>query len=406
MQVPLHPIGLARITTDWYAYMASPPSTPSTQAAMDKSLSRRDLLRTAAAGIAALATPVSLSAFESILARRRFSPDTLLSPTGDADEERLAKWLVALRAIDSGEVVTRSRNIGQLAARVGELAVGTPYKAFTLEAYLRAGGNPTATEPLTLSLTQFDCVSLVEACLAVARVAGSNDPCATNGAGGWSRFAREIERMRYRDGMRTSYASRLHYFSEWMSDGARRGLLRDLGAELGGVGDNRPLRFMTEHRASYPALADDDVFRAIGDMEKSLDRNPRRIVPAAKIPGIADQLESGDVLGFATSIPGLDVSHAAFAYRGADRVLRVLHAPLSGGAVEITKSALPAYVAGIRRSTGIIVARPLSGSGRTAYGDKGETNCNQEIESRTSSLHEKVARRPQPDDQDENTLAG
>ena len=39
-------------------------------------------------------------------------------------------------------------------------------------------------------------------------------------------------------------------------------------------------------------------------------------------------------------------------------VLRVLHAPLSGGSVEITRSTLPEYVAAIKRSTGILVARP------------------------------------------------
>ena len=43
--------------------------------------------------------------------------------------------------------------------------------------------------------------------------------------------------MRYRGGKRRGYASRLHYFSEWISDGARRGLVRDLGAELGGAED-------------------------------------------------------------------------------------------------------------------------------------------------------------------------
>jgi hypothetical protein len=35
------------------------------------------------------------------------------------------------------------------------------------------------------------------------------------------------------------------------------------------------------------------------------------------------------VLAFATSIPGLDVTHSAMAYRDRDGVLRVLHAPLS-----------------------------------------------------------------------------
>jgi hypothetical protein len=168
-----------------------------------------------------------------------------------------------------------------------------------------------------------------------------------------------MERMRYRHGQRGSYATRLHYFSEWITDGAKRALLRDIGPELDGVNDARPLRFMTEHRASYPALAHDGVLREIGEMERSLDTSPRWMIPAARIPEVADRIESGDVLAFATAIPGLDVTHAAFAYRDASGVLRVLHAPLSGGAVEISPLPLPDYVAAIKRSTGILVARPL-----------------------------------------------
>ncbi|HZA98067.1 MAG TPA: N-acetylmuramoyl-L-alanine amidase-like domain-containing protein, partial [Gemmatimonadales bacterium] len=153
--------------------------------------------------------------------------------------------------------------------------------------------------------------------------------------------------------------SRLHYFSEWISDGQQRGLVQDRGAELGGAEDRRPLRFMSEHRGSYPALADDSVFREITAIERRLDGSARRVVPTKRIPEVVNRIQTGDVLGFATEIPGLDVSHTALAYRDRDGVLRVLHAPLSGGVVEVTRATLPEYVAAIRRGTGILVARPL-----------------------------------------------
>lgn len=299
---------------------------------MEKSISRREMLVRSAAAVAATALPFPLSA-------------------ASADESRLKAWGAALTSVGMNR---HSMPLGPRAIRVGELAIGTPYEPYTLEAYIKAGGDPKALEPLTLSLTRFDCVTLVESCLAVARA--SDDGRRPT----WEKFSREVERMRYRGGMRAGYASRLHYFSEWISDGEKRGLVKNLGQELGGTNDTRPLRFMTEHRSSYPALADDAVFAKIGEMEKSLDGNPRWVIPTEKIVEVQDRIQTGDVLAFATAIPGIDVTHAAFAYRGTDSVLRVLHAPLSGGAVEITRTTVPEYVQRIRRSTGILIARPLS----------------------------------------------
>jgi hypothetical protein len=305
-------------------------------------MNRRDLLRSAGLAAAALALRAPLAA----CSRERVSAGR---PQGGPDQERLARWSESLRA---ERLVPPHAPLGRAATRVGELAAGTPYEAHTLEAYLRDRGDPVAMEPLTLSLTRFDCVTLVEACLAVARGSQAGAPAS------WETFGREVERMRYRDGLRHGYASRLHYFSEWIEDGERRGLVKDLGQKLGGVEDRRPLRFMTSHRESYPALADDAVFGEIGEIEGSLDDRPRYVVPTARIAEVADQIESGDVLAFATGIPGLDVTHAAFAYRDEVKTLRVLHAPLSGGVVEVTATTLPQYVAAIRRSTGILVARP------------------------------------------------
>jgi hypothetical protein len=304
------------------------------------------------AGIAVgLAVPARVA---NAMRAARLERDTLdagaKSRFADPDHERLAIWVNALR---SERLAEPKVALGRAAVRVGELAVGTPYEAFALEAYLRAGGDPRSTEPLTLSLTHFDCVSLVESCLAVARVARAG------GSPIWEGFGREVERMRYRDGTRGDYTTRLHYFSEWIADGERRGLVGDLGRSLGGMEDTRPLRFMSQHRASYSALKDERVLQGIAAMERRLDARARRVVPTAKIASVADRIETGDVLAFATSIPGLDVSHSAMAYRDADGVLRVLHAPLSGGTVEVSKATLPEYVAALARGTGILVARPI-----------------------------------------------
>ena len=324
--------------------MRPPPHTP---------LPRRSVLRAAALAAAALAlrAPIAACAGEAAPGggERTGRAGSGALVEGGPDRERLARWSEALRAAG---LLPAQAPLGRAAVRVGELAAGTPYVAQTLEAYIVEGGDPAGAEPLTLSLTRFDCVTLVEACLAVARTA------AAGGRPTWQAFGREVERMRYRGGERRGYASRLHYFSEWIADGERRGLVRDLGRELGGVEDARPLRFMSSHRGSYPALAREAVYREVTRLEESLDERPRHVVPRERIPEVAGRIETGDVLAFATAIPGLDVTHSALAYRDAEGVLRVLHAPLSGGVVEVTSATLPEYVAAIRRSTGILVARP------------------------------------------------
>ena len=114
-------------------------------------LSRRTLIGGAIAAVAAAVMPA----------------DALgIWAATDPDRRRLRDWTTTLRT----EGLTHSSTFGRAATRVGELAVGTPYKPYTLDAYLRAGGSPLKTEPLTLSLSRFDCLTLVESCLAVARI--------------------------------------------------------------------------------------------------------------------------------------------------------------------------------------------------------------------------------------------
>ncbi|HZJ01806.1 MAG TPA: N-acetylmuramoyl-L-alanine amidase-like domain-containing protein, partial [Gemmatimonadaceae bacterium] len=232
---------------------------------MEQPISRREMIARSIAAMAATALPL---------------PAFAASP----DEARLRAWGAALTSVGMNR---QTMPLGPRAIRVGELAIGTPYEPYTLEAYIKAGGDPKALEPLTVSLTRFDCVTLVESCLAVARA--SDDGRRPT----WDKFSMEVGRMRYRGGKREGYASRLHYFSEWISDGEKRGLVKNLGQELGGVNDTRPLRFMTEHRSSYPALADDAVYAAIGEMEKSLDGNPRWVIATDKIPEIQDRIQTG-----------------------------------------------------------------------------------------------------------------
>ncbi|HEX6909219.1 MAG TPA: twin-arginine translocation signal domain-containing protein, partial [Longimicrobium sp.] len=135
-------------------------------------LSRRTFLARAALGGAALLLPVPAAACSRSRGTAAAGGSTSASaspPASDADRERLESWLRTLRAEGLADP---GAPLGPAVARVGELALGAPYAANTLEAYLADGGSPEA-EPLTLHLLKFDCVSLVEAALAVARTAAA-----------------------------------------------------------------------------------------------------------------------------------------------------------------------------------------------------------------------------------------
>ncbi len=227
---------------------------------MSPSFSRRELVRRAA--LAAILLP---------LPRARVRWD-------DPDEARLIAWSNQLRQEQLGTPP------GPAVVRVGELAAGTPYVPGTLDAYLASAGPLPNPEPLTLSLTRLDCVTLVEGCLGVARVASMD------GAPSWDRFGHAITEMRYRRGQRGDYSTRLHYFSEWIADGQRRGLVQDLGPSLGAVRDERPLRFMTEHRTSYPALREQAVFDRIAAIERALDHEPRWVVAPPQLATVTGRI--------------------------------------------------------------------------------------------------------------------
>lgn len=236
-----------------------------------------------------------------------------------------------------------------LMTEVARRFIGLPY----LENSLNVGeARADAPEPLVSRLDGFDCVTLVETSLAIARSVALGDPT-------FPTFRRELERLRYRGGARSDYASRLHYFSEWISDNAARGLLVDLTPDLGGVPDPRPLSFMTTHRDAYPALADDALFAKLQAVEAKLAQSPRVVIPMEAASGVLERLQPGDILAFTTRIPGLDVVHTGMVVRGPSGALHLLHAPEPTEPVTISAKPLAEYFGASKRHTGLIVARPL-----------------------------------------------
>lgn len=242
---------------------------------------------------------------------------------------------------------------GDAIVAIGRTFVGTAYEPGTLEA--------PGPEHVVINFRGLDCVTFVENALALARfVRGGGVDLLPDRPTAEARYRDLLERVRYRDGELEGYASRLHYFSEWIADNTRRGLLEDVSAELGAVPDEEPLDFMTAHPDAYRQLADPAVRRQIAETERYLSARPRMYVPEARIAEVADRIRDGDVIAATSTLPGLDVAHTGLAVR-VDGALHLLHAPLVGDSVEISEVPLAERILRIEAQDGIMVARPRGG---------------------------------------------
>lgn len=234
------------------------------------------------------------------------------------------------------------RPLSEIISVVAEQFIGTPYVAGLLD--------QSSDETLVISLAGFDCVLFIETVLAIARGIAVQDYT-------YEGLKNRVEEQRYRDGKLTDYCSRLHYFSDWIYDNAKRGLVENITPSLGGIPLNQTLNFMTEHRQSYPQLADDKNYDCIRQVEAKLKEVPLTYIPQDKIATLYDRLQPGDIIATATDIAGLDVTHTGLVYQSQDGKMGFIHASPSG---QVTVSPdLQSYVQAVEGQIGIIVARPL-----------------------------------------------
>ena len=231
---------------------------------------------------------------------------------------------------------------GDLMLKIGNDFKGTPYVGKTLDI--------NNEENLIVNLRELDCTTFVENCLAIARTIKSGKPT-------FEKFASELENIRYRCGQLNGYTSRLHYFGDWITDNATKGIVEDMASKIGGVKCPVFLNFMSTHPVLYPQLkATPALIKEIIQIENQVSSKPFFYIPKEKIAGHENQILDGDIVAFVTKIPGMDVSHVGILYKKLGRVY-LLHASLSGGKVETTKVPLADYLKDSKNTTGIFVVR-------------------------------------------------
>lgn len=218
--------------------------------------------------------------------------------------------------------------------------VGTPYKAATLEV-----GDDFRT---VVNLSAFDCTTFVENVVALVFV---DELTQTS-------FTKVLTQLRYRLGKPEGYSSRLHYFSEWITENEKKGFVVDITQNLGGIRIKKAIDFMTKHREFYPALEDTNNYKRLQQIEEKQSNSRRYVIPKDKIAQCINEIKEGDIIAFATNIEGLDFVHLGIAILGEQTgKVHLLHASSKQGAVVISQEPLVEYAKNRSDVSGIVVLK-------------------------------------------------
>lgn len=212
-----------------------------------------------------------------------------------------ADSLFIVKALSEARQLPPSTNLPLHFAR---LFLGRPYVSHTLEVNDR--------EQLVVNTRQLDCTTLVENVTALTL-------CARRHRYTFADFKQVLTQMRYRDGHLNGYASRLHYFSDWIIDNARCQIVDELQQP------NPPftavqtisVNYMTTHSQSYKALkANPALVPLIKRQEQALNGRRFRYIPKAAINNsqlLRSAVSDGDIIAITSGKPGLDIAHLGFA---------------------------------------------------------------------------------------------
>ena len=233
--------------------------------------------------------------------------------------------------------------IDEIIQKVAENFLGAQYQSGLLDR--------SQQETLVITFDRFDCLIFVETVLAIARNIALQD-------NSYQSFTNNIINHRYKNANMNGYCSRLHYFSDWIESNQTLENIKNITRDLGGLSLEKKLNFMSSHRDSYAQIMNNDAnYQCIIKMEADLERLTIYYIPTKDIQNIYSKLRSGDIIGVATNIPGLDVTHTGLVYRYVGGKIGLIHAS-PRGKVTISPD-LSQYISGVPNSIGILVARPL-----------------------------------------------
>ena len=234
-------------------------------------------------------------------------------------------------------------SVAGLMISIGKYFLGVPYVNNTLEM--------KGDEILVINLREFDCFTFVENVVVMAWVIRKRK-CT------FEDYVASLERIRYRDGILNEYPSRLHYFSDWLSDNEKKGIIKNVTCDMEGKSFLKKINYMTSHPDTYPVLNSTKAYREMRTAERNLSERPFHYIPKAQLTQIQNEIEDGDVIAVTTDVEGLDIVHVGIAVC-LDRGIHLLHASEVEKEVVISDATLYQYLLSRKTMTGIMVGRVM-----------------------------------------------
>lgn len=166
-------------------------------------------------------------------------------------------------------------------------------------------------ERLVINLRQLDCTTYIENVLALYM-------CIKSKKISFRDFCNYLKYIRYEDN-KVTYATRLHYFSYWIEQNERKGIVKEIISSNPSILKRSlyEIYYMSHNPEKYPALTEDSsLVRNIADMERKFDGKSYIYIPKEKLKYpelLKSTIKDGDIIAIVTNKKGLDISHIGFA---------------------------------------------------------------------------------------------
>ncbi len=294
---------------------------------------------------------------EVMLARREFLKSMIAAAFGIASFEHPACALDSktfqgeqiFKRILKDAIGWSELPIGKLMGKIAMELKGTPYKAKTLDLSVDH-------EICSVNFNGLDCVTFFETTLDLARMIkkGGRSP---------QDLLKEIEFTRYRGGKAGDFASRLHYTSDWFFDNQVKHTVKILDDLPGSKPFTQHIDFMSTHPESYPQLVSKPaLLNEIKRSEKVINARLMKFIPMDKIASVEALLQTGDIVGVCTNLPGLDIVHTGLIVCDESGKRRFMNASSAKSIYQVTVSpqSLTAALSWSTTNTGAMFARPLN----------------------------------------------